>query len=81
MDVIPSVNELDADTMITDMLENIRDRGQFRPSINRREARYKIYDCFKQRQVEWKGELLSTQKWVKVYTSYLRLLLMNLENY
>ena len=62
MDVMSSVDELDADTMITEMLKHIRDRSQFRLSINRREARYKICACFKQRQVEWKGELLSTKK-------------------
>ena len=55
MDVIPSVNELDADTMITDMLENIRDKIQSHPITNRREVRYKIRGFIKQRQAEWKG--------------------------
>ena len=32
------------------------------PSINRREACYKIRDHIKKGQTEWKGELLSTQK-------------------
>ena len=41
--------------MSTDMLEDICDGGQSRPSINRREARYNIRDSFKQRQAEWKG--------------------------
>ena len=47
--------------MSTDMLEDIRDGSQSHPSINRIEARYKIRDCIKQRQLEWKGALLSTQ--------------------
>ena len=47
--------------MSTDMLEYIHDRSQSRPSINRREARYKICGCFKQRKAKCKGALLSTQ--------------------
>ena len=47
--------------MSTDMLEDIRDGSQSCPIINRIEARYKIRDSFKQRQLEWKGESLSTQ--------------------
>ena len=47
--------------MSTDMLENICAGSQYHPSINRREARYKINDHIKQRQVGWKVALLSTQ--------------------
>ena len=41
------------------MLEDIRDRSQ--TNLNRREARYKIRDRIRQRQLEWKGALKSTQ--------------------
>ena len=51
--------------MSTDMLEDIRDGSQSHPSINRREARYKICDHIKLSQPEWKGLLLSTQEIVK----------------
>ena len=61
MDVMYSGDESDAELMSTDMLENICDESQFHPSINRKEASYNISDRFKQRQVEWKGALLSTQ--------------------
>ena len=47
--------------MPTDMLEDIRDGSQSHPIINRREARYRIHDHFKQMKDEWKGALLSTQ--------------------
>ena len=49
MDEISSGDESDAETMSTDMLEDICDGSQYHPSINRREARYKIHDCIKQR--------------------------------
>ena len=38
--------------MSTNMLEYIRFGNQSYPSIHRREARYMIHDCVKQRQVE-----------------------------
>ena len=53
-----SGDESDIEPMYTDMLEDICDRSQYHPIINRREARYKIRDGFKQRQVGWKGALL-----------------------
>ena len=56
-----SDNESDAEPMYTDMLEDICDGSQSCPSINRREARYKIRGCITQRRAEWKGALLSTQ--------------------
>ena len=76
MDVMSSVEESDDETMSTDMLENIRDGGQPHLSINRREARYKIRDCFKQRRTQLKKHYYQRKTWLKVYTSYLRLLLM-----
>ena len=45
----------------TEMLEDIHDGSQYHPSVNRIEARYKIHDCIKQRQSEWKGALKSTR--------------------
>ena len=60
MDTMSSCNEYDAKPMSTDMLEYICNRSQYHPSINSIRARYKIRDHFKQRQVEWKGVLLST---------------------
>ena len=46
--------------MSTEMLEYIRDGSQSRPSVNMREARYKISDHIKQRQLEWKEALKAT---------------------
>ena len=57
-----SSDNSDDKPMSTDMLEDIREVSQYHPSINRREARYKIYDRIKQGQAEWKGALLPTQK-------------------
>ena len=54
-------DESNAESMYTDMLEDICDRSQSYPTIDRREASYIIRDCFKQRQAEWKGRLLSTR--------------------
>ena len=51
--------------MFMDMLEYICDGGQSHTIINGREAHDKIQDCIKQRQVEWKGYLLSTQNTTK----------------
>ena len=56
-----SSDESDAEPMSKDILGYIRDGSQSHPIINKREARYKILDSFKQRQVEWKGALLSTR--------------------
>ena len=42
------------------MLEGIRGGSQSHLNVNRREARYKIHDCIKQRQSEWKGALKAT---------------------
>ena len=42
------------------MLEYIRDGSQTHPNVNRREERYKIRDCIRQRQSEWKGALKAT---------------------
>ena len=49
-----------------EMLEDILDDGKSHPIVNRRDTRYKICDLIKQRQPEWKGELLSTRKMGKI---------------
>ena len=54
------MNLLDAEPMSNDMIEDISDRNQYHLSINRREARYNICDCFIQRQAEWGGAIIST---------------------
>ena len=69
MDAMSWSHESDAEPMSTDMLDDICDRSQSHPSINRRKAYYKIHYCLKKSQVEWKGALLSTQKIVKVQTN------------
>ena len=59
---IDSGDESDHNLISTEMLEDIRDGSQTHPNVNMREARYKIRDCIKQRQSEWKGALKSTRK-------------------
>ena len=41
-------NESDDEPISTEMLEDILDRSQSHPNVNRREARYKIRDRMKQ---------------------------------
>ena len=43
------------------MLEYIRDGSQTHPNVNRGEARYKIRDRIRQRQLECKGALKATR--------------------
>ena len=61
MDAINSGDELDHDIISTEMLEDICDRSQTHPNVNRREARYKIRNHIRQIQLEWKGALESTR--------------------
>ena len=44
MEYINSGDESDHDPISTDILEDILDRSQTHPNVNRREARYKICD-------------------------------------
>ena len=60
MDAMDSGYESEDEPMSTDTLEDIRDISQSHPIVNRRESRYKICDCIKQRKLEWKGGLKST---------------------
>ena len=66
MDALSPGGEFDTEPMPTDMLEDISDGSQSHPCTSRREARYKIRDHVKQKQAEWKGELLSTRNMGKV---------------
>ena len=59
-------DESDHDLISTEMLEDIRDVSHTHPNVNRREARYKIRDCIRQRQLEWKGALKATRSMGKV---------------
>ena len=61
MDAINSGDGSDHDIIYTEMLGDIRDRSQNHPNVNRREARYKIRDRIRQRQLEWKGALKATR--------------------
>ena len=61
MDNINSGDESDHDLISTEMLEDIRDRSQTHTNVNIREACYKICDCIRQRQSEWKGALKATR--------------------
>ena len=61
MDAMDSGNESDHDLISTEILEDIRDGSQSHPSVNRRESQYKIRNCIRQRQSEWKGALKATQ--------------------
>ena len=44
------------------MLQDIRDRNQSHPEINKREARMAIRDRIKQNKSKWKGALRATHK-------------------
>ena len=61
-----SVDQLNDEPMSTEMLEDIHDGSQYHPTVNRIESRYKIRDCFKQSQQEWKGLLKTKLSMVKV---------------
>ena len=56
-----SGNESDDEPMSTEILEDICDGSRFYPNFNRIEARYKIRDRIKQRQLECKGALKATR--------------------
>ena len=74
MNAMDSCDDSDGESMSTEMLEGIRDGSQSHPNNNIREVRYKIRNCIKQRQLEWKGSLKLRKTWVKLHTGCLRLL-------
>ena len=59
---LDSGDESDHDLISMEMLQDIRDRSQTHPNVNKREARYKIRDRIRQRQSEWKGALKATRR-------------------
>ena len=61
MENLDSNEESDHDLISTEMLEDICDGSQTHPNVNKREARFKIRDRIRQRQLEWKGALKATQ--------------------
>ena len=66
MDEMSPGSEYNAESIHTDMPEDIFDRSQSHLSINRRDVLYNIRDYIKQRQDEKKGALLSTRNMGKV---------------
>ena len=65
MENLDSNETLDHYIISTEMLEDIRDVSQTHPDVNKREARYKIRDCVRQKESQWKGVLKATHKMVK----------------
>ena len=61
MENINSGDDSDHDLISTEMLGDMFDGSQTHPNVNRREARYKIRDCIRQRQSGQKGALKATQ--------------------
>ena len=61
MENIDSNEYSDHDLISTEMLEDIHGGIQTHPKFNKREAIYKIRERVKQKQLEWKGEIKSTQ--------------------
>ena len=58
MDAMSLGDESDDEPMSTDMLKEFFDGSKYHPSINTREACYRIRDHIKQRRAECKGSLL-----------------------
>ena len=70
MDEISSGDEYDAEPMSRDMLEDISGGIQYHPSINRREARYKIRDLIKKYERNGKGGYYQQETWAKVHKKF-----------
>ena len=65
MDAMDSGDESDHDPISTEMLEYIHDGSQSHLNVDRRESRYKICDCIKQRKSEQKVALKATKNMSK----------------
>ena len=52
MDAMDSGDKSEHDNISTEMLENIYEKSQSYPNVNKREACYKIRDRIRQRQPE-----------------------------
>ena len=55
-----SDDESDHDLISTEMLEDIHDGSQTHPNVNIREARYKIRDRIRRKELQRKGALKAT---------------------
>ena len=56
-----SGNESEDEPMSMEIIEDVCDGSKSHPSVNRREAHYKMRDHIKRIQMEWKGSLLFMQ--------------------
>ena len=54
MNVMDLGDEYNDEPISTEMLEDIRDGSKSHLRVNRKNARYKICDCIKRSQAEWK---------------------------
>ena len=54
MEDLNSGDESDHDLISTEMLQGIHDGSQTNPNVNKKEACYKIRDCIRKRQYEWR---------------------------
>ena len=66
MENLDSNEKSDHDLISTEMLHDILGGSQTRPTVNKREAGYKICDCIWQKESQWKGELQATHNMGKV---------------
>ena len=82
---IDSNEKSDHDFISTEMLEDNRDGSQTHPTVNKREARCKICDRIKQRQLGRKGALKATHMMVKdlhkVFSTIVKYILQELTNF
>ena len=53
-------DESDHDRISTEILEDSRGGIQSHPNVNLKKSHYKIHDCIRQRQSEWKGASKAT---------------------
>ena len=61
MDAIDSGDEYEYTPVSTVILEDISKGSQSHPIVNRRESCYKIHECIKRGQEEWKEALKATR--------------------
>ena len=64
-DAMDYSDESDDESMSAEILKDIHEGSQSHPSVNRREACYKICDCIKQRKSEQKVALKATKNMSK----------------
>ena len=58
---LDSNEQSDHDLISTEMLEDICDRSQTHPNVNKKDARYEIRDRIRQNESERKGVLKATR--------------------